>query len=135
MSQIYLADKFGHREKMRHVAELLRSDGHGITSQWIEIDDGTGTCDDPNPDDVVRARGAAMDLAQVQMADTLLAFSYPRSLPNIGGGRHVEFGWALAHDLRVIVVGPRGEHVFHYAEGVEHCETLDEARELLRRIV
>ena len=47
------------------------------------------------------------------------------------GGRHVEFGMALARRLlsgapRLIVVGYR-ENVFHYAPEVEFYETWNEA--------
>ncbi len=128
MSKIYLADKFAHREKMRHVADQLRADGHEITSQWIDIGDGTT---EENVTDAVRVEGAMMDLEDVDRADVLLAFSYPRALPSTGGGRHVEFGYAIARDKRVIVVGPKGEHVFHWVLGVEHFETLEEARAAL----
>lgn len=126
MSKIYLADKFAHREKMRHVADLLRGNGHEITSQWIDIGDGTT---EENVTDEVRTHGAIMDLDDVLRADTLIAFSYPRSLPSTGGGRHVEFGYAIAKGKQVIVVGPKGEHVFHWVPGVLHFETLEQFME------
>ena len=46
-------------------------------------------------------------------ADTVIIFT---EIPNTilaTGGRHVEFGLALAQGKRVIIVGPR-ENVFHY---------------------
>jgi nucleoside 2-deoxyribosyltransferase len=124
MTKIYLADKFAHREKMRHVAQQLRDAGHEITSQWIDIGDGTT---ETNVTDEVRVSGAKMDLDDVDRAHVLLAFSYPRGLPSTGGGRHVEFGYAIAHGKQVIVVGPKGEHIFHWAPGVLQFEALDEA--------
>ncbi len=128
MSKIYLADKFAHREKMRHVANQLRDAGHEITSQWIDIGDGTT---EENVTDEVRVRGAVMDLDDVLCADTLLAFSYPRALPSTGGGRHVEFGYAIAKGKQVIVIGPKGEHIFHWVPGVLHFETLENFMEVV----
>ena len=48
----------------------------------------------------------------------LIAFSEePRALNASRGGRHVEFGIALALGKKVAVVGPRGKHLPYLAAG------------------
>jgi hypothetical protein len=46
-------------------------------------------------------------------ADAVIIFTEIPNATPATGGRHVEFGLALAQGKRVIVVGPR-ENVFHY---------------------
>jgi hypothetical protein len=46
-------------------------------------------------------------------ADAVIIFTEIPNTVLATGGRHVEFGLALAQGKRVIVVGPR-ENVFHY---------------------
>jgi hypothetical protein len=46
-------------------------------------------------------------------ADAVIIFTEIPNTVLATGGRHVEFGLALAHGKRVFVVGPR-ENVFHY---------------------
>ncbi len=127
MSKIYLADKFGHKMKMRHVRDQLQAAGHEVTSKWVDVEEGV----DSDASDEKLVVYAKMDLQDVDDADVLMAFSYPRSQPNIGGGRHIEFGYALARGKRIVVVGPKGEHIFHWMPGVKCCATIEEAKEIL----
>jgi nucleoside 2-deoxyribosyltransferase len=56
---------------------------------------------------------ARQDCEDLMAADAVIIFT---EIPNTilaTGGRHVEFGLALAQGKRVIIVGPR-ENVFHY---------------------
>ena len=66
------------------------------------------------------------DWEDVSTADVVISFTEPpRSTAN-RGGRHVEFGIALARNARVIVVGYR-ENIFHWLPQVEFVKTWDNA--------
>ena len=67
------------------------------------------------------------DYWDVGKADLLIAFSEPtKSTTASRGGRHVEFGMALARGTRVMVVGPY-ENIFHRLPMVEHFAKWEDA--------
>lgn len=126
--KIYLADKFGHKMKMRSVRERLTAAGHEVTAQWVYVEEGLDT--DATEEKLISY--AKMDVDDVLRADLLVAFSYKRGVPSTGGGRHVEFGVAIQAGKPIIVVGPKGEHIFHYMPNVRHVDTVEELIEVLR---
>jgi hypothetical protein len=108
--RIYIASRYDRRFEMLGVASELTRAGHEVTSRWIE-----GRGDDP-------ALVAALeDVGDLARADCLVAFT-ERPERNVAwaarGGRHVEFGIALACGKRLCVVGLR-ENVFHHLPRVE----------------
>lgn len=121
--KVYLAAKFERKMEMRGIRDRLVANGHEVTSQWIDVEH----TEDHNVQvtDEMRVNYAHMDIDDVLRADVLIAFSHPRSEPGIGGGRHVEFGVALQSGTPIIVVGPKGEHIFHYITDVEHVADVD----------
>jgi hypothetical protein len=57
-----------------------------------------------------------------------MLFAVPANVPPIPrAGRHVEFGYALAREKRMIVVGDVKENIFHYLPQVKHFATFEEA--------
>lgn len=110
--RIYLAAYTLRAEEMRRVRDRLVAMGHVVTSRWIDKADlklerattpGDLT-DRPEP-----YREAASEcLADLRAAEVLVAFTGEGGR----GGRHVEFGYALARRMRILIVGPR-EHLFH----------------------
>lgn len=122
--KIYLAAKFEQKIEMRDVRTRLMAAGHEVTSQWIDVEH----TEDHNVQvtDEMRVGYARMDIADVLRAHVLVAFSGERSVPSIGGGRHVEFGVALQAGKPIFVVGPKGEHIFHYMPGVVHVANVDD---------
>jgi hypothetical protein len=108
--RIYIASRYDRRFEMLGVAATLMRAGHDVTSRWIE-----GRGGDPE------LVAALEDLADVARADCLVSFTEE---PNRGvawaarGGRHVEFGVAVALQKRLCVVGPR-ENIFHHLPRVE----------------
>ena len=121
--KVYLAAMFEKKNYMRSVRDLLVNDGHEVTSRWIDVEheeDASHTVTD-----AMRYEYAKMDVEDVLAADALIAFSGPRSEPAIGGGRHVEFGIALQAEKTIIVVGPKGEHIFHWCQDVIHVDDVD----------
>lgn len=108
--RIYLAARFDRGAEMLDVAAALSRAGHFVTSRWIH-----GRQAGP---DLVSAVEDVEDLAS---ADCLVSFTeYPtQGVPWAArGGRHVEFGIALASGKRLCIVGPR-ENVFHHVPRVE----------------
>lgn len=124
--KVYLAAKFERQKDMRSVRDFLVSDGHEVTSRWIDVEHESDEAHTVT--DEMRIEYAHMDIEDVLKADALVAFSDPRSAPGSGGGRHVEFGIALQAGKDIIVVGPKGEHIFHWCQDVIH---VDDEGELL----
>ena len=106
--RLYLAAPFSDREKMEAVADFLAALGYVITASWVY----------GGEDGLTREQIATLDLEDVDACDALVSFTFPRGTLTSGGGRHVEFGYALARGKRCIVIGTR-ENVFHHAPGVE----------------
>jgi hypothetical protein len=114
--KIYIAARYDRRFEMLGVAAELNRAGHVVTSRWIE----GGRGDDP------AIIAAVEDVNDLTRADCLVTFTEEpeRNVPWAArGGRHVEFGLALAMGKRVCVVGPR-ENVFHHLLRVEAYATL-----------
>jgi hypothetical protein len=117
--RIYLASRFSRVQEMRDYSAQLAEMGHEVTSRWVQrppeldgqgrpVDEGRGS----------EARCAIEDLEDLRAADWIIFFSEPPRSTNSRGGRHVEFGAALALGMRMILVGPR-ENVFHYVPEIE----------------
>lgn len=114
--RIYIAARFDRRFEMLGVAADLMRAGHEVTSRWIE--GGRGA----DPELVA----AIEDIADLGRADCLVTFT-ERPERNVAwaarGGRHVEFGIALATGKRLCIVGLR-ENVFHHMPRVEIYATV-----------
>jgi hypothetical protein len=114
--KIYLAARYDRRWEMLGVASTLSRAGHEVTSRWIE----GGRGDDP------AVVPAVEDLFDLTRAECLVSFTEE---PTRGvawaarGGRHVEFGVALATGKRLCIVGPR-ENIFHHLLAVEAFATV-----------
>ncbi|HEX3696223.1 MAG TPA: hypothetical protein VH374_12640 [Polyangia bacterium] len=109
--RIYLAARYDRRFEMLGIASDLVRAGHVVTSAWIEGGRGDGS-------EVV---AATEDMEDLSSADCLVAFTEEptRGVPWAArGGRHVEFGVALAAGKRLCIVGPR-ENVFHHLPQVQ----------------
>ena len=113
--KIYLASAFERADEMRGARDVLVALGCQVTSRWLEeaSGDGLGAGDlTSNPE-----RGtlyAETDLADIRAADTVVSFTGQSAR----GGRHVEFGVAIALGKHLVLVGPR-EHVFHTLPAIE----------------
>jgi 3-deoxy-D-manno-octulosonic-acid transferase len=69
---------------------------------------------------------AFRDAAAVLPADTLLLLNAPEWMQAGTGGRHVEFGYALALGKRIVVVGDAPGNVFHRLPQVALVTSVDE---------
>ena len=114
--KIYIAALYSQRNEMLVVAEKLREAGHEVTSRWIK-----GAEPGKTPTQ------AAMECAaDVDYADTLLIFSLPHGTLYKGGGRQFEMGYAYGTGKTIVIIGEKGEHVFHHLPSMWHYNTLKE---------
>lgn len=148
MRRVYLAGRFSRRDEFNGYAVRLREWGLTVDARWlVEDHEWYGERDE---DAVAAARSFAKDdLEDVSRADIVLVFTEP---PNAGGrnrgGRHVEYGIALALHKDILIVG-EPENVFHNLTGavfvprddamhvpathIGHAASFDDVRPLLER--
>jgi hypothetical protein len=109
---------------MQGVRDVLHALGHEVTSRWIDCHAGkylvSFTPEHLNNDPEYCCGVAIHDLEDLRAADTVISFTDEKGGGK--GGRHVEFGVALALNKRLILVGPR-ENVFHTLPEIEHYPT------------
>lgn len=109
----YFSGQFASRPYLRMARDYLleRMPEAVVTSRWIDftaekhVDYTTADLND-RPGDF--AEFALMDLYDLRTADTLISFGSDGGR----GGRHVEFGYALALGKRLVLIGQR-EGIFH----------------------
>lgn len=155
--KIYLAARYSRREELCAYRSELEAMGHIVQARWLNgehqlSDTGTpigeygaalveGTLrsgehlsenEQSERASVLRSKFALDDWEDVNSAELVLSFTEaPRSKAN-RGGRHVEYGIALANKARVVVVGFR-ENIFHWLEWVEFFQTWEEAKQAIGR--
>lgn len=127
--KIYLASRYSRREQMRSVRDELQRLGHTVTTRWLDTEwpgDERGSSAVP-PEYLTEY--AIKDVEDVMAADCVISFTEDGRTPGLGG-RHVEFGIAVALGKRLIVVGYR-ENIFHHLPQVEFY---DRQWELARKL-
>lgn len=147
--KIYLAARYSRHPEMREVRDRLVAAGHEVTSRWIDVDSTFSkyspgvsfSIEQLNSDPEYASQFADNDMRDVLSAYALVLFSENGESSDSKGGRHVEFGAALAclylarviHLAgargvfplnRVIVVGQR-ENVFQAQRWVEVVPDVD----------
>lgn len=123
--RIYIAARFSRRPEANALAQELKAQGHEITSRWVkpETDHVLPTGLSQQASDAERSRFAGEDYDDVNAAEwTISLMEEPRS--NGRGGRHVEFGMALAWGHKLTIIGPR-ETVFHHLQEVDAFDTIE----------
>ena len=100
----------------------LALEGIKCSARWID----DGVADDSH----TAAQG---DLDDIDAADVLVALN-PEDWRRSGtGGRHVEFGYAVAKGKTIVLVGAR-TNVFHRLSYVIHVHDLSQAGSVLSRL-
>lgn len=130
MTSVYLAAAYASKEEIRGHAAELKELGIDVTAQWL------GEAHAPNVpfgsrDPRELREFSQRDVDDIARADIFVFFSLDPEQPTKRGGRHVEFGIAIATGKRIIVVGPR-ENIFHFLSQVEVVANWKEAVALLR---
>lgn len=122
MTALYLAGPYTARDVLARHRTEAEQHGHKVYARWLDGNHEIATNREYEqaaaPAD--RARWAREDLADIDTADALVAFTIEAAGRGGGksGGRHIEMGYALARRKRVILVG-RPENVFHWLPSVE----------------
>lgn len=124
--KVYLAGRFSTRNRLFNLGKCLESYGHVIVSRWS-----LPTSDHVKPvglseqaSNAERTRFAIEDIDDIDQCDWVVSLmEEPRN--NSRGGRHVEFGYALALGKKLTIIGPR-ETVFHHLDEVEHFQSVKE---------
>ncbi len=147
--RIYLAARYSRREELQGYRAELEQRGHEVTSRWVWTDHDLPLDADPGLGGL-GVRFAMEDWEDLLRSDCVISFTEDPTQRVPGrarGGRHVEFGIALAvralrfkgclhHGrecalrppvpFRPIVVGAR-ENVFHHLPEIEFFATWPEA--------
>ncbi len=113
--RIYLASNYSTRPQMRAHAAILQTLGHTVTCEWIN---GTHGGDD-------RASYAEIDLRDLDAAESVIFFSEAPMGSRTRGGKHVEFGYALAKGKRIYIVGPCVNVFHHLPQIIQRFEFAD----------
>jgi hypothetical protein len=132
--RVYLDARYSRRQQMLAVREDLQRAGYLVTSRWIEGAH-QADFDRASPADFrVMARFAAEDLEDLTAADLVISFQeVPRRPSTNRGGRHVEFGVAVALGKPIVAVGPL-EHVFTALPAVSCFSAWPAALQVLQRL-
>lgn len=123
--QIYLAARYQRYPEMQHIATKLREQGHQVTSRWIWGTYATydATLLDPCQRTFTQTF-AKHDMEDMLAADCLIGFAEEPGVIS-RGGRHVEWGMAVAWGKRLILIG-EPEHLFHCLPQVEIYACLED---------
>ncbi len=103
--KVYIAAPYPERAQAIQLMTALESRQFEITSTWLKA-----------PDEMAD-EFARLDLEDVARADVLVALNPTEWANNGTGGRHVEFGYALALAKPIVLIGVRS-HIFHHLNEV-----------------
>jgi len=123
MLSVYLASRYSRRNELREHARILEKARIHVTSRWLHEDEPLQCkLGDHSPE--FYQETALIDLEDVRQADVIVFFSEDPLVGTPRGGRHVEFGYALALGKKPIVIGGE-ENIFHYLPWVEVYSSLE----------
>lgn len=131
--KFYIAARFSKRPECHALAKKLMELGHEITSRWVkpESDHVKPTGLSQQAADAERQRFALEDVQDVEACEAMVSLmEEPRN--NGRGGRHVEFGMALALGKANFIIGPR-ETVFHHLPEVFQFDDEEQFLEFLQK--
>jgi nucleoside 2-deoxyribosyltransferase len=113
--KIYVAAMFSKKDYVRDLVHpVLVEAGHQPTARWV----------DQHAQDKMSERDrGVMDLQDVARADVLVLLTNEFGTMYSGGGRMVEFGYALALGKHVFVVGSH-EMIFCHLPQVMVCSSI-----------
>lgn len=122
--KIYLAAPYALRNALRAYADDLENRGHECTSSWLMEQKPITSASVGNAasdDDTEAQRHVDQDMNDVFNSDALVVVTWrqtalldPFAVAYVNsGGRHVEFGMALAWRKQLVVWGPESENIFH----------------------
>jgi nucleoside 2-deoxyribosyltransferase len=110
---VYIAAPYEMRQVAVAAMKELEGRGFEVTSTWLKQLDEEGEA------------SARQDLADIARADILLAINPEEWRKKGGGGRHAEFGFALALGKTMVLLGVRS-HIFHHLKKVRMIQNVSE---------
>lgn len=110
--KVYIAAPYPWRENAVRLMQAVESAGFDVTSTWLRALD------------VENDAHARLDLADVARADVLVAVNPPEFEKSGAGGRHVELGYALGLNKRIVLVGNQS-NIFHHLNDVVRVQSCD----------
>jgi len=130
MKVIYVAGRYDRREELAGYAQQLRDMDYIVSCRWLggdhQLHEGAHEVEVANHPEagvsMLAASFARDDYDDLKKADTIILFSERPEAYAKRGGRHVEFGMAIAWGKSLIVIGPR-ENVFHCLPQVRRYDT------------
>lgn len=140
----YIAARYDRREEMCVYANELRAMGHTVECRWLlgthqlhpgveKVDQSTNTrIGDQVP--MEAAPFALDDFMDLQNAHAIILFTESPESHSKRGGRHVEFGMALAWRKELNIIGPR-ENVFHCLPNVRQYLTWNDFKRFSSNVV
>lgn len=131
--RIYLAARYSRRLELCGYREELQALGYEVQARWLNGghqisnegtpigENGEALVEDGSTNVAaaqLRSKFAFDDYEDVVGSDIVISFTEPPRSEHSRGGRHVEFGIALALKKPVMVVGHR-ENIFHWLPHVK----------------
>lgn len=124
MTHVYIAGRYSRRDEFREMRKKLYAAGYIVNSRWLNesspLDSQMG-----DQEEEFYLKTQRVDLVDICRAEEMLFFAEDPTVGVPRGGRHVEFGYALASGIPINVIGPR-ENVFHYHHTINHYATLED---------
>ena len=130
--KFYLAGRYARRVELKAYAKQLKALGHIVTSSWLNERMAAGADYALIPPRFWREH-AIQDIEDLDKADTILSFTEEKGSYQRGGGRHTEFGYALAKHKKLFLVGPK-EMIFHFLPEVKCFMSFEEFLEKLNAL-
>lgn len=125
--KVYLAAPFARQAEMIEYARELQDMGIEVTSRWLHEGESLNDRGEAIKQSIPDHIAAQHDLEDIDRADVMIQFTEPPASSrestqfftryNPRGGRHVEFGYALAKGKQLWVIGYR-ENIFHHLPNV-----------------
>ncbi len=121
--KVYVAARFSKLAELRDcTVPYLECFGYESTSTWLKEDPENGSIVDKDKEAFFK-ECALTDLDDIERADIFMLFSEDPESLHPRGGRHVETGYAIGLNKRVVVIGPK-ENIFHMIPQVEVYESI-----------
>jgi len=121
ITRVYIAAPYPIRDVAIALMRRLEVSGCEVTSTWLKAPD------------KLSDEFARVDLADVARADVLIALNPDGWQERGTGGRHVEFGYALALGKPILLIGQRA-NIFHHLSTVKAVEDWEDLAKHVKNI-
>ena len=123
--RVYLASRYSRKNEISKLVPVFGAHGISVGSRWLHEAE-SPDCKLSDFSSEFCREVAEVDLEDIEMCDAMVFFSEDPLIGTPRGGRHVEFGYALALRKEIYTVGLL-ENVFHYLPTVTSFSKVEEA--------